>query len=366
MAEKTSKQKQASRKSFMDDVRKSGFKRTLKQDFRDIYDFYIDKETRARLSSMSRFRRWIRIAYYILKNLITKLSPIRRLLLLISLFLMISIQNVDTTGDFAININMKFFGYFIILLILLLELKDKLLAKDELAAGRAVQKSLMPEMSPEFPGWDIWLHTQPANDVGGDLVDYIELREERLGIVIGDVSGKGLGAALFSTRLQATMRALAPTLTSMTELGAHMNNIFCRDCLPQFFATLIYLELTPNSQVRFINAGHMPPFLINDGEIQELEQGGTALGIMPKTTYEEQRLNLESGQMLCFYSDGVSEARNEAGDFFGEDRLSKSLIEHSQRTAEEIGNKILEAVKSFIGEARVSDDLSLVILKRSS
>ena len=365
MSKKPSENKQAFHKRLIDDAREAGFKRTLKQDFRDIYDFYIDKETRARLASMSRFRRWIRVAYYILKNLLLKLSPIRRLLLVISLIFALSVQSLSA-GNASIDINLKLLAYLTILIVLLLELKDKLLAKDELAAGRAVQMALMPDASPEFPGWDIWLHTQPANDVGGDLVDSIPLSEDRLAIVIGDVSGKGLGAALFSTRLQATIRALAPTIASTTKLGAHLNDIFCRDCLPQFFATLVYLEFSAKQEVRFINAGHMPPFLVRDGIVHELEQGDPALGIMPKTKYAEKRLKIEPGEMLCFYSDGVSEARNEEGDFFGEERLSKNLLANAQQSAEHIGAAILQAVEAFIGHARVSDDLSLVVLKRTS
>ena len=352
-------------KTLMNDIRRGGFKRTLKQDFNDIYNFYIDKETRHRLASMSRFRRWFRVAFLILKSLILKLSPIRRVLLVISLIFIFSVQSIET-GEASIDINMKLLGYFTILLILMLELKDKLLAKDELAAGRAVQKALMPETGPQFPGWDIWMHTQPANEVGGDLVDYIALGKERMGLVIGDVSGKGLGAAIFSTRLQATLRALAPHLKSMKELGAHMNNIFCRDCLPQFFASLVYLELSSGSDVRFINAGHMPPFLVHDNNVEELPQGGPALGILKKTSYNEQRATLHPGDLLCFYSDGVTEARNEQGEFFGEERLQKSLPRLSPLSSEEIGTTLLDEIKTFIGDARVSDDLSMIIVKRTS
>jgi len=122
-----------------------------------------------------------------------------------------------------------------------LELKDKLHAKTELEEGRSVQNALMPEENPKVDGWDIWLYTRPANDVGGDLLDFTKISENNYGISLGDVAGKGLSAALLMAKLQSTIRAIVPDYISLSEFGNKLNHIFCRDSLPKLFSSLIYI-----------------------------------------------------------------------------------------------------------------------------
>lgn len=357
------KDKQKLHKTLMEDLRRGGLKRTLRQDFRDIYDFYIDSESRKRLKSMGRVRRWIRVAYWILRSLILKLSPLRRLLLVLSLIFYLFYTNIQSEQA-QVNINLRLLGFVILLIVLMLELKDKLLAQDELAAGRAVQSALMPKDNPKISGWDIWLYTQSANEVGGDLVDYIRISKNRLGLALGDVAGKGLGAALVTAKLQATLRALAPNFPSLVKLGEELNRIFCRDRLPERFVSLVYLDLVPDSgRVRFLNAGHLPPVVIQSGKLQESPRGGPALSILPKATYKEQHIELQPGDLLFVYSDGITEAQNEQGEFFDEPRLFDLLRNHRTLSAEKIGIFILTQVKDFIGEKRPTDDLSMIVLK---
>ena len=335
-------------------VKKSGFTRTLHRDLKDLYYFYLDTESRKRLAGMSRFQRWLRQVFWILKSMFYKLAPVRRVLLIVALVLMLG------TSD-----NIRFLSFLGLLLILMLELKDKLLAKDELEVGRAVQFSLLPQDNPQIPGWDIWLFTQPANEVGGDLVDYLKISENRWGIALGDVAGKGLGAALFMAKLQASLRALAPIFDSLEKFGVELNHIFRRDGVPDRFVSLIYLEVCPNSnKIRLLNAGHIPPLISKNGKIHELEHGTTALGIMEKASFKEQQIDLKKGDMLLVYTDGITEARNEKGEFFGEERL-RALIPTSEKySSEKFGNYILSHVEKFVGEAPANDDLSLLILKR--
>ena len=248
----------------------------------------------------------------------------------------------------------------------MLELKDKLLAHDELRIGRTVQKALLPEENPTLAGWSIWLFTRPANDVGGDLVDYINLDSDHLGLALGDVAGKGLGAALLMSKLQSTLRAIAPDYKSLSELGERINLIFCRDSLPNKFATLVYLELTQNSgNVRLLNAGHLPPSLVLHGSnVNELSRGAAALGLMKSSKFQEQEIELSPGDLLLTYSDGVTEARNERDEFFGDQRLISIIGKSAGVSPENVGEKILAEVDTFVGDAPRSDDLSLVIIKR--
>ena len=199
---KTKSQSPKFGKTIIDDIRHGDLKRTIPRDLKDFYEFYLDPETRAQLESMGRVRKWIRITFLLAKSLFLKLTPGRRILLVLGVLLAISRMSESN--------NYSHIGLIILILVLALELKDKLLARDELETGRKVQIALMPERNPVIDGWDVWLFTRPANEVGGDLVDYIWLDHQRLGITLGDVAGKGLGAALLMAKLQATLRALAP------------------------------------------------------------------------------------------------------------------------------------------------------------
>jgi phosphoserine phosphatase RsbU/P len=189
-----------------------------------------------------------------------------------------------------------------------------------------VQMALMPAPTPGLAGWQIWLFTRPANDVGGDLVDYLRIDGQRASIVLGDVAGKGLPAALLMAKVQATLRALAPEFTSLAEIGTRVNTILHRDGLPNRFATLVYLEVAPTSgRVRVLNAGHMPPFVIRAATASELPRGSFAFGVMANASFQEQSVDLADGDTLVAYSDGVTEAMNAAGDFFGDERLAALL-----------------------------------------
>jgi len=234
-----------------------------------------------------------------------------------------------------------------------------------LEAGRKVQLALMPSAPPQIPGWDVWLHTQPANDVGGDLVDHLNIDGRRHFVALGDVAGKALPAALLSVKLQATLRALAPNFDDLGDLGAALNFILQRDALPSRFASLVYLLLTTDSgRVRMLNAGHMPPILVHQDTVTSMPSGSVVLGIIAGATFSEQAVELSTGDTLIVYSDGVSEAMNEADDFFGEERLYAIAKQTSGQPVATIGARILEGVASFIGHAPVSDDVSMMVLRR--
>jgi len=209
------------------------------------------------------------------------------------------------------------------------------------------------------------MYSRPANDVGGDLVDSLELSPGRVGLALCDVAGKALPAALLMAKVQSTLRALATDSRSLGELAARTNDILCRDGLPNRFATLVYLDVRETSgTVHLLNAGHMPPVHISGSSFRQLPLGNLALGLMPGVAYSPQSIDLAAGDLLVIYSDGLTEALNEAGDFFGDDRLQPLFRQLSGRTAREAGTDLLDAVDRFIGECRPYDDLSLIILKK--
>jgi hypothetical protein len=348
-----------------DDVR-PGWRSMFQTTMGELEEFYLTPEHRHRLAGMSRFRRWVVLGWWLLKGLFFKLAPARRVVFLVALFLLVSAPGLSSGGRASVNVNTPVLGSILLVGILLLELKDKLLARHELEAGRAVQRALMPEYCPTLKGWDVWMYTRPANDVGGDLVDCLELGSGRVGFALADVAGKALPAALLMAKVQATLRALATDATSLSDLAARTNAILCRDGLPNRFATLVYLDVRDgDGGVRLVNAGHMPPVRISGTAFHDLPHGDMALGMMPGSAYQEQHEDLEPGEMLVIYSDGLTEALNEAGEFYGDERLRAVFPGLSALSAVAAGTKILESVDAFIGTTRPYDDLSLVILKRT-
>ena len=252
--------------------------------------------------------------------------------------------------DFPVS---RLLGDALLFLVLMLELKDKLMARDELEAGRKVQLALMPDTSPSVPGWDLWLHTEPANDVGGDLVDHLQVDDRQHGVALGDVAGKALPAALLMVKLQATLRALVPQFGALNDLGSAINRILVRDGLPNRFATLVYLVLPIDSgTVRVLNAGHMAPLVVRGDTIEEMAHGSMALGFMSEATYGEQQVELTSGDVLIVYSDGVTEAINASGEFFGDERLRAAIQETAGQPVAAIGARILQVLEAFVGRLR--------------
>lgn len=349
-----------------DDIRRRDLWHTLRKDFRDLKEFYIDEEKQTRLQKMSWFKRLFFFLGWILKSMLLKLTPVRRLLMFSGIVLILIGENVQYDGHSVRTENWHLFGGAVLVLVLMLELKDKLLARNELEAGRQIQHALMPPSTPEVRGWSIWLYSRPANEVGGDLVDFLRISDKQSFVALGDVSGKGLSAALLMAKLQSTVRAIATNERSLKKFASRINEIFHRDSLRNMFASLLYTELTTGSgRIRYVNAGHFPPILVFKKALREMPKGEPAIGLASGMKYSERSILLKPGQTFFAYSDGVIEARNVQGDFFGTERLFHFLPTIQHLSAPDMGEAIIRAVDQFIGEARANDDLSMIILKRT-
>jgi len=346
-------------KTLREDFREFDFRRSLPRDWSEIKDYFLDEDERGRLRRMRWFKRWFFTVVWLLKSLFFKLTPSRRIFFFVAFVLLLA------NDDSKSGQNTGGLSAVIFLFILMLELKDKFLARDELETGRAVQRALMPEESPEVAGWSLWLYSQPANEVGGDLVDFLRIEADRFGAVLADISGKGLGAALFTAKLQAILRALAPDFDSVSALCEKINRIFYRDFTRSRFASMVYLEFRSGTgTIDLVNAGHLPPLILRGSHVEELPKGTAALGIIPDEPCNEQSVELLPDDILFICSDGLTEARNEQGEFYGEQRLHDVLSELSKFAFENAGQKLVEEVTRFRGEQKSYDDLSIILLKR--
>jgi sigma-B regulation protein RsbU (phosphoserine phosphatase) len=349
------------------DLSSHGVRHTFLSSLEDIESFYLDERLRRRLDGMGHVGRTFRRIFWLLKSLLMKLTPARRVLLAIAFFFLLPNFHFGGPDGVRVAFQSPFLSIVLIVIVLMLELKDKLIARNELVAGRAVQLALMPPESPAVPGWDVWLYTQPANDVGGDLVDHLQIDEYEHGIALGDVAGKALPAALLMVKLQATLRALVPLFPALDALGAGINRILHRDGLPNRFATLVYLAVTAGSgHVRYLNAGHLSPLVVRGVSLEELQGGSIALGFIPEAVFTERTVDLADGDVLVVVSDGVVEAVNAADEFFGDERLRAALANATGQPARQLGQAVLTALQAFIGEKRPHDDVSIVVMRRQA
>jgi serine phosphatase RsbU (regulator of sigma subunit)/anti-sigma regulatory factor (Ser/Thr protein kinase) len=240
--------------------------------------------------------------------------------------------------------------------------------EQELGTARSIQHALLPKDLPRLEGWKIAYHYQPAREVGGDFYDFLRLEDDRVGLVIGDVSGKGIAAALVMANTQSVLRAVARRGNIAPGLVlAEANEVLYAYIPAGTFVTCFYGILDPESgRLVYANAGHDPPYLQRDGDAQELRARGMPLGLMPGMPYEEKEAVLAAGDDLLFYSDGLVEAHDPEGEMFGFPRLRKLIMAQSAGSGEELVDFLLAELTRFTGtDSEQEDDITLVTLGRS-
>lgn len=352
-------------RTLREDFRQTDFIGELKKEFRELKSFYIDEHKKERLQNMNTVSGFFHVLLWLLKSMFFHLTPLRRMLSLAGFVLLFMGKTSLADSGNTLILDNGLFGGLLILFVLMLELKDKLLAKTELEDGRKVQKALLPDKNPQIPGWKVWLYSRPANEVCGDLVDYLNLNDKLIGFTMADVAGKGLSAALMMSKLQSTIRAIANEKDTLSEFASRVNKIFNRDSLPSLFASMLYLKIEPGSgKINYVNAGHLPPLILSGDNIVETGKGDAAIGIMKDSGFSERSIELQPGETFIVFSDGVTEAMSEAGQFFGMERLINTIKRYKDRPADKLGDAITQQVEYFAGNAPRSDDLSLIILRK--
>jgi sigma-B regulation protein RsbU (phosphoserine phosphatase) len=246
------------------------------------------------------------------------------------------------------------------------ETVEKQKMEDELLIAKEIQRGLLPSTLPNMPHFDLAAVNISSKQVGGDYYDIIALGDGRFAIAIGDVSGKGTPASLLMANLQATIRALIPLGLSLSELTKRVNDLICENTSSGRFITFFWGVLDTNTRtLRYVSAGHNPPFLFHcDGRVERLDKGGLILGIMKALVpYDEGEAKFSNDDVLVLFTDGVSEAMNAKGEEFEEERIEAVTKAHINESSGAILTSIVEAVKDHARNVPQSDDITLVIVK---
>lgn len=239
--------------------------------------------------------------------------------------------------------------------------------QEEVKLAYKIQLDLLPKTSPQITNYDIAGKSKPAQNVGGDYFDFITITKHRLAICLGDVSGKGMPAALLMANLQATIRGQTLINTSAKDCLCRSNTLLFQSTNPEKFVTLFYGILdTKKHLLYFSNAGHDAPLLFSENQAPiRLKTGGLVLGILEDFPFEEEVIPFNPGDLLVLYSDGITEAINSREEEFGQHRLEAVVKKHQEDSAGEIIEKIIAAVKLHVGDSPQIDDMTLVVIKRA-
>lgn len=330
------------------------------------YRFYSSDVDWASFDKQRPWKRRLHVAWALARALLLKLSPARRIILLLTLAYVIT-SLFDQRGPAAILYSTVAFVF-----LLALELADRVTMKRDLEIAREIQHWLVPASPPVIDGLDIAFATRPANTVSGDYYDAFlrgascgTVSSNRLLLVVADVAGKSIPAALLMATIQASLRTLAAAAVPLAELMLGLNRYACANSLSGArFTTAFVAELDIASRtLTYTNAGHNAPIVRRrSGAIERLEEGGVPLGVIAATRYDQGEVVLESGDVLIIFTDGVIEAENERQEEFGEPRLL-ALVDYMQpASAARALENIITSVDGFVGHTRQHDDITALVL----
>ena len=243
-------------------------------------------------------------------------------------------------------------------------LRERDALERELSVARDVQRELLPRGVPDVAGLELAGVCRPAIAVGGDLYDYLQDRDGRLGVVIADVSGKGVPAALLMANLQASLRSRFPTAGTPGALAAGLNEALCGSSSAARYATAFVATFDPEARLlSYTNAGHLPAILVREGDTEHCDEGGMPIGLFEGAAYETGVRTLAPGDLLALFTDGVTEAPAADGDEYGAARLAELLHAHRASPLPKIIDTVLDALLQWSGPVDAHDDVTLVLAR---
>jgi sigma-B regulation protein RsbU (phosphoserine phosphatase) len=337
--------------------------RQFKSEARAGYGLYSRDVDWAKVQKSRGLGRYWAGAWALFQAMMMKLTPARRVLLLIALFMILANPRIQTD---SVTINFARLGGLILFVLLALELADRVTMKRDLAIAREVQRMLLPSQPPEVPGLDLAFAMRPQNTVAGDYYEAIFPFAEddaapRLLVAIADVAGKSMPAALLMATFQASLHTMVAAHAPFDQIAHGLNRYASAHSLEGLrFTTAFLAEISVKSRaMRYINAGHNPPILQrSSGAIQRLSEGGVPFGIFADAVYSCTEVVLAAGDRVVMFTDGVAEAENEKGEEYSEGRLLQQMIAAGHERAEETVRRIMASVDAFVGTAQQHDDIT--------
>ncbi len=322
-------------------------------------------------------RQWFEISKQFFWAVMEKLSPARRILLLLALLLIvINPQFIwhDKEGvNQIVNLDFRLWGGLLMFALLILEVGDRVVMKRDLQIAREIQLWLLPANPPEVPGLEIAFATRPANTVAGDYYDVFarpstRAEDQRFLMAVADVAGKSIPAALLMATFQASLKTLSAAACPLIEVVDGMNRYAC--CNSQGglrFTTALLGEYNPaNGLLTYVNAGHNTPILRRaGGSVERLQAGGLPLGIQPGAAYETGTVTLASGDWLAIFTDGLVEAVNERDEEYGEERLMWVLNAGATISAGKLLSRIMVDLDTFVGNTPQHDDVTCMLIRKA-
>jgi len=358
---------------FMSGVTSSEIEKLVSDDTRGMYTFYVKNMVPVQPNE-SRVTKAIKFAWYLFLAFLLKLTPARRLFYGIAILLVIL--------AFWDNDLMKaLYAVLILNFLLALELADKLVTRDELEFARKLQLSLLPSAEIPVAGFSVAAHSEIAASVGGDYYDLIPLKDGSTLVVIGDVSGKGISAALYMVKVQTALQMLSKEVSDPRALAIRLNEYLYGQLRRNFFLTITIARAHPNGIITYCRAGHMPALLYDAKKraCSWLQPKGTAIGLAPPEGGEngqerhkifeksliQEHTKLRPGDAIVLFTDGVVESVNRADEEFGQARLMQSVLDSAGNGVEPMKTRLVDRLSAFRDGEDLRDDTTFVILQRS-
>lgn len=339
------------------------FQKLVKKDVPEVYDFYVRRMKKPE-KSRNRIIDFIKFLRNLFLEFLNLLTPMRRIIYSLGLIMFI-LAYMGNEWGWAV------WGFILINLLLAFELADKLTAKDELQVAREIQLNMMPKYPPANKYYEISCYMETAREVGGDYYDFIKPvnEEERTFVIIGDVSGKGMSAALHMVQVQSILHNIVKDNSSPKEILNMLNTNLKRVLRKGSFLTLSIAELNSGGEIIMSRAGHMPFLHYSKaaGNCRRIIPKGIGIGLANDQLFsdsiDEISIKPEEGDLFLLFTDGVVEAMNSSYSIFGEENLSRIICQNAGKSAKEIMEFIIQEIKNFTYESSVQDDFTLIVMK---
>ena len=348
---------------YTSDLTLQEIERLIKKESAAVYEFYKNEIPSPEIHK-SKFVRGVIFARSIFNAFLLKMNAARRIFYILALLLFF-IGYANQNGTYLIV------SFLIVNLLLAFEMADKFTAKDELELANKIQTSLLPSVSPTNPFYEISSYYKSAKEVGGDYFDFIykDESDEKLFLAIGDISGKGMTAALYMIRVQAILQFLINNFFSLSEIMINLKKYFSRKLRKEYFLTIMLSSVNNDGSLTICRAGHMPAlhFKAKEKRLEVINPKGIGIGLNDKgafeRTLEEVTIKPEKDDIIFFYTDGVIDAMNIDKVQFGEERLKKVISEKSSFSSEDMKEYIVKYLEYFCYNASQTDDFTMIILK---